>query len=84
MNQKYFLVTDDGFSLISGFTKKLCSPENPLQKQKQNGKNVDYKMFALQPYFRPRKNIKLEEQREILALRTKMNHIRAIFVLLRI
>ena len=24
------MFTDVGFSLISGFTKKLCSPENPL------------------------------------------------------
>ena len=24
------MVTDAGFSLISGFTKMLCSPENPL------------------------------------------------------
>ena len=25
-----FVFTDDGFSLFSGFTKFLCSPENPL------------------------------------------------------
>ena len=26
----FFVITDDGFSLISGFTKILCFPENPL------------------------------------------------------
>ena len=26
----FFVFTDDGFSLILGFTKFLCSPENPL------------------------------------------------------
>ena len=50
-----------------------------IQKQKQKGENIDYKTLALQPYFRPRENIKLEEQREIFALRTQMNHIRANF-----
>ena len=28
----FFLFTDDGFILISGFTKTLCSPWNPLLK----------------------------------------------------
>ena len=35
--------------------------------------------MALQPYFRPRENLKLESQREIFVLRTKINHIRASF-----
>ena len=26
----FFVFTDDGFSLISGFTKSLCSPEKPV------------------------------------------------------
>ena len=30
-------------------------------------------------FFRPRENIKLEAQRELFALRTKMNHIKANF-----
>ena len=29
---KKIVFTDDGFSLISGFIKFLCSPENPLSK----------------------------------------------------
>ena len=50
-----------------------------IQKQKQRGRNINYTNFVLQPYFRPRDNIKLEAQRELFALRTKMNHIKANF-----
>ena len=50
-----------------------------IQKQKQKGRNINYTNFVLQPYLRPRENIKLEAQRELFALRTKMNHIRANF-----
>ena len=32
MIQNYFVFTDDGFILISGFTKNLCSRGNPLLK----------------------------------------------------
>ena len=33
----FFVFTGDGFSLISDFTKNLCSPENPLiWKKKTN------------------------------------------------
>ena len=45
-----------------------------IQKPNQKGKNIDFKTLALQPYFRPREKTKLEKQREIFALRTKMNH----------
>ena len=48
-----------------------------IQKQKLKGRNINYTNLSFQPYFRPRENIKLEAQREIFALRTKMNHIRA-------
>ena len=50
-----------------------------IQKQKQKGRNINYKNLSLQPYFRPREGFKLEAQREIFALRTKMNHIPANF-----
>ena len=34
--QKIFVFTDDGVSLISGFTKILCSPDNPLLENKED------------------------------------------------
>ena len=50
-----------------------------IQKQKQKGRNINYINFVLQPYFSPRENFKLEAQRELFALRTKMNYIPANF-----
>ena len=50
-----------------------------IQKQKQKGKEINYTQLLLQPYMRPRENINLKSQREIFALRTKMNHIKANF-----
>ena len=47
-----------------------------IQKQKQKGKEINYTKLLLQPYMRPRENINLKSQREIFALRTKINHIK--------
>ena len=32
-DSEFFVFTVDGFSLIQGFTKSLCSPENPLVQE---------------------------------------------------
>ena len=50
-----------------------------IQKQKKKGKEINYSNISLQPYFRPRENINLTSQREIFALRSKMNNIEANF-----
>ena len=50
-----------------------------IQKQKNKWKEIKYSHLALQPYFRPRENINLNSQRDIFALRTKINNIEANF-----
>ena len=46
------MFTDDGFSLTSGFTKILCSPENPLLilfelVRQIHFKNIDFILLLL-------------------------------------
>ena len=43
-----------------------------IHKQKQKGKEIIYKNLSLQPYLRPRENFNLKAQRQIFALRTKI------------
>ena len=50
-----------------------------IQKQKRKGKEIIYKQLSLQPYLRPRENFNLKAQRQIFALRKKLNHIKANF-----
>ena len=52
---------------------------NAIRKQKQKGKEIKYSKLELQSYMIPRENINLKSQRDIFALRTKMNHIEANF-----
>ena len=39
-----YVFTDNGFSLISDFTKSLCSPENPLQHLSENMLTLETKL----------------------------------------
>ena len=50
-----------------------------IHKQKYKGKEVIYSNLSIQPFFRPRENIRLKTQRKIFALRSKINHIKASF-----
>ena len=52
---------------------------NAIKKQKQKGKEIKYSKLELQSYMIPRENINLKSQRDIFALRTKVNHIEANF-----
>ena len=64
---------------------KLCIEKNAftylnaIQKQKQKGKDINYTKLELQSYMIPRENFNIKLQRNIFALRTKMNHIQANF-----
>ena len=49
------------------------------RKNNKKGRNINDINFVLQPYFSPRENFKLEAQRELFALRIKINHIPANF-----
>ena len=52
---------------------------NAIWKEKQKGKEIKYRQLEFQSYMIPRENINLKSQRELFALRTKMNHIEANF-----
>ena len=52
---------------------------NGIRKQKQKGKEIKYSQLELRSYMNPRENINLKPQRDIFALRTKINHIEANF-----
>ena len=52
---------------------------NGIKKQKQKGKDIKHSQLEIQSCMIPRENINLKSQRDIFALRPKMNHIEANF-----
>ena len=52
---------------------------NSIKKQKQKGKDINYSQLELKSCMIPRENINLKSQRDIFALGTIMNHIKANF-----
>ena len=50
-----------------------------IQKQKRNGKEMNYSHLSLQPYLRSSENFSINSQREIFTLRSQMNNIEANF-----
>ena len=52
------------------FEKHAISYLSAIQKQQNKGKESNHSHLSFQPYFRPRKNISLDSQRKIYALRS--------------
>ena len=50
-----------------------------ILKQKQKGRLINYTKFELQPYLRSKENIPIILQRQLFALRSQMNNIKANF-----